>query len=124
MRVFHATKTLSALEAIKSEQKLKAGKNVADRTALLIHLSLDPFSRGSWALDVIGKDTNEAWIVELEIADDTPLEPDPSWDGEHYNGRWVVVRQNELPVHIVGIIHIPNVQKWEGREENCERRIL
>jgi len=114
MKVYHVTKTEEGFKGILQEKVLIPGRNINHSTPLT-HLSLDPFRPGSWALDVIGKDTNKAWIFELEISDDTPVQPDPTNEGELYNGKWVVVEGN-LPVEIRSCVYIPNVQKWEMRE--------
>ncbi len=113
MILYHATKHRSSFEAICATHKLRPGRNVTTRTILGVHLSCDPFYPGSYALDVIGADTNEAWVFEIEIPDDTPLVPDPSGDGKYYNGDWVV-HQGKLPITIRRIVYIPNVQAWEN----------
>ncbi len=68
-------------------------------------------------LDIIGEDTNEAWIVTLEIPEGTILLPDPSDEGQYYNGRWVV-HEGPLAVQIIEVVHIPNVQRWESGSSN------
>lgn len=124
MRVFHATKVYACYEAIMKELLLRQGRNITlDKP--LTHVSRNPFTQGSWALDVIGEDTNRAWIIECEIADDTPLAPDPADDaGEDYNGGWCV---SEHPIPILkvhSVLYIQNVQRWEGGESFYAQFIL
>ncbi len=117
MRVYHATKTKSGLEGIIATCTLLPGWNITALHERFVHLSLDPFYQGSYALDIIGEDTNEAWIVTLEIPEDTILLPDPSDEGQYYNGRWVV-HEGPLAVQIIEVVHIPNVQRWESGSPN------
>src|SRR3989344_2549756 len=81
MKVYHFAKTEESYRSILREQKLRPGRNVADPRPL-VHLSLDPFTPGNWALDAMGPDTNKAWIFELEIPDDTKIEKDIAEEGE------------------------------------------
>lgn len=113
MILYHATKNRSSFEAICAAGELRPGRNVKTRTILGVHLSRDPFCPGSYALDVIGADTNEAWVFEVEVPDDTPLSPDPSGEGSYYNGTWVVYQGN-LAITIRRIVYIPDVRAWEN----------
>ncbi len=124
MRAFHATNTRAKLRKILQGRKLLPGRNLARPEQPLVHLSLDPFYPGSWALAVIcAKAHNcEAYILELEIEDTAPLAPDPTNEGMDYNGRWVVY-EGGLPVRIMSVTHIANVQKWEEKKKGYERRI-
>jgi hypothetical protein len=111
MIVYHATKTKAAFKTIKATGVLLPGYNVTTGEQL-VHLCRKPFVPGSWALDVIGADTNEAWVFTLEIPDDTPLREDPSKDGETYNGGWVV-HEGELHTSILSVEHIKDVRRYE-----------
>ena len=114
MRVFHATKTYAGYQGIVKEKKILLGRNVT-ATEAFAHVSLNPFLPGSYALDVIGEDTNRAWILECEISDTTPLEDDPADEaGEDYNGGWRVSR---IPIEVDAIVRVTfvrNVQEYEG----------
>lgn len=117
MIVWHVTKTRKAKENILKEQTLRLGKNVTRKDRRFVHVSLDPFEPGSWALDVIGhNDTNRGWIFKLEVPDETIFENDPSGDGEHYNGRWVVSRKPVLIVKVISLVYIANIRRWESHE--------
>ena len=113
MILYHVTKSQTNFEAIMASKVLRPGRNVTDNSNKWVHLSVAPFYQGSWALDVIGADTNEAWILTLEVDDATALQPDPSGEGELYNGSWVVYPA-ALPVRIISVIYIKNVQQWES----------
>ncbi len=115
MIVYHVTKLRSSYEAIYASQLLLPGRNVTDKRTTYVHLSTVPFYPGSWALDVIGADTNEGWIFTVEISDDTILIPDPSDEGEIYNGPWVVSTE-PIPIVIKSIHFIDDVQAWESGE--------
>jgi len=110
--VYHAAKTKQAVDSITHQMVIRTGRNVASRSKLA-HVSLEPFMPGRFALDVIGPDTNQAWILELEIPDDTPLEDDPADDWDIYGKGWKVSRQPIPVLKIVSITHIPNVVEWE-----------
>lgn len=69
---------------------------------------------GNWALDVIGRDTNEAWILEIEILDSTELFDDPADDaGKFYGGGWIVCKVAVPIVNIRKIEHVDDVHSWE-----------
>lgn len=108
---YHVTKTRGGLDAILASRTLHPGRNVTTKE-MLVHLSLTRFRAGRYALDVIGADTNKAWIIEFQIPNDTVLEPDPSGDGKFYCGVWMV-HQGVLAITIVSITHIPDVLAWE-----------
>lgn len=116
MIVYHVAKTEIGYTGIRDQQVILPGKNVHTGIAEFAHISLNEFSPGSWALDVIGADTNEAWIFTLDIPDDTELQPDPSGDGDYYNGGWVV-HKGPLAVKIVHVEHIQDVCDWESGTE-------
>jgi len=118
MKVYHATKNKKSYGAILKSGILLPGENVVTKETA-VHLSLDPFSRGAYALDVIGEDTNTAWIFECEVPDDIKFENDPSMEGEIYKGRWVIHR-GELPVKIITVRHISDVIEWEMTENPQE----
>ncbi len=111
MILYHATKLRSSFKAIVATNTLLPGRNVSTDQEF-VHLSHNPFAPGSYALDVIGADTNEAWVFTLEIPDDTPLSEDPSGEGSLYNGGWVV-HDGPLAVTIISVEYIPNVQLYE-----------
>ncbi len=112
MKVFHITKTEEAFKSIMYERLLRPGRNVATGEAL-VHVMLEPPVPGNWALDVIGDDTNQAWVLELEIPDETPLLDDPSGEGEDYGGKWYVA-PGPIPILAVrSVRYVPNVQAWE-----------
>ncbi len=115
--IYHVTKTKSTFENIIRERLLRPGKNVVTGEAL-VHVMLAPPVPGGWALDVIGEDTNQAWVLELEVPDETPLLQDPSDEGEDYGGQWYVA-PGPVPILAVrSVLFVPNVQAWEmGREE-------
>jgi len=117
MRAYYAAKSNEQLERIKQSREISLGRNVASQEAFA-HISLSPFKRGSYALDVIGEDTNEAWVLELEISDETRLEDDPSGEGALYEGEWKVSRAPIRIEQVVSIRHIPNVSEWEWGKEN------
>jgi len=122
MRIYHVTKQEESYRAILKSRTLLVGRNVSTSDQF-VHVSLEPFEQGSYALDVIGADTNEAWIFECEIADNTALEEDPSGDGEHYNGGWKVCR-NPIPItRIYSVTYIENVQRWEGGASGYAQKI-
>jgi len=125
MRIYHAMKQEDAYLAITRDRILLLGRNVTTKSIKYVHISLNPFTQGSWALDVIGADTNEAWIIECEIADDTPLISDPADDaGEDYNGGWMVC-ESEIPIlKVHSITYIDNVQEWESGDRTRARMIL
>lgn len=112
MILYHATKTKEAKHSIIKTNVLLPGRNVRTRQCTQVHLSKDQFIKGSYALDVIGADTNEAWVFTVEIPDNTPLLPDPSDEGRLYNGEWVV-HEGPLPVTILAVEHIKNVRAYE-----------
>ncbi len=114
MIVYHTTKTKASFRGIVDSNTLLPGWNVSALTDCYVHISLNPFHQGSWALDVIGDDTNEAWVFTLDIPDDTPLLPDPSDEGKYYNGDWVV-HEGPLSVKVIDCVYIPNVQSWENQ---------
>lgn len=115
MRVWFAAKTEERRDIILNDKIIPLGGNVST-DELLAHVSLTPFKRGGWALDVIGADTNEAWIFELELPDSIHLYEDPSGDGVHYLGDWRVSK-NPIPIEkIISEVHIPDVQAWESGE--------
>lgn len=118
MKVYHAVKSEAAYQAIVKEKALLPGRNVSDSRAM-VHISLDPFEPGSHTLDAVGA-TTEAWILELEIPDDTVLEEDPSGEGKWYGQEWKVYTDGDLPVHILQAEHIPDVRAWERGEHNSE----
>jgi hypothetical protein len=111
MIVYHATKQQSSLALILASGVLIPGRNVSN-SAEYVHLSKTPFKQGSWALDVIGPDTNQAWILTCLVPDGIPLLPDPSGEGADYDGEWVV-HTGVLAIEVIGLKHIPNVQAWE-----------
>jgi hypothetical protein len=115
MIVYHVTKTRESLMKILISGMLLPGRNVSDRSTNYVHLSKTPFIQGSWALDVIGPDTNEAWILTCIIHDDVPLLPDPSGEGGLYEGEWVV-HNGPLSIDLVSMKHIPNVRRFENGE--------
>ncbi len=110
--VYYAAKTKEQLEHLRSGMKIELGRNVSS-PELLAHVSMTPFKQGEFALDVIGKDTNEAWILELEIPDDIKFEDDPSGEGAIYGGDWKVSREPIRILRIISETHIPNVREWE-----------
>ncbi len=112
MILYHATKEREAFESILQCKRLIPGRNVTTDTVVGVHLSRNPFYPGSWALDVIGADTNEAWVFEIEIPDDATLIPDPSGEGAFYNGEWVV-HEGTLNITICSITYIADVPAWE-----------
>ncbi len=114
MIVYHATKRQENLAMILATEQLLPGRNVGDGQTRYVHLSKTPFVAGSYALDVIGPDTNEAWIITCDIPDDTVLLPDPSGEGEVYDGEWVV-HEGPLMVRVISLKHVPNVQQWEAQ---------
>jgi hypothetical protein len=129
MRTYHVTKTEKAFLAIVHEKMLRSGKNIVDRQDY-IHLSLTPFVPGSYAVHVIcgaprRKEVARAWILTLEIPDATPLSPDPSGEGIHYGGEWVVCSQTELAIEIVEVMLITDIIRWEeaGRKPNLRRTL-
>jgi len=109
---YHVTKTEAAFREILRTGVLLEGKNASTHEIEGVHISIDPFYPGSNALDVIGADTNRAWIFTFEVPEDTPLEPDPSGEGVFYNGTWMIHR-GLLRVRIVSVLHISNVKYWE-----------
>ena len=111
MIVYHAAKTIEAVYRIFDEMLIRQGRNI--NGDVLTHVSLSPFQAGKFALDVIGADTNQAWIFELEIPDDTPLQTDPSGDAENYGEGWKVSVNPILILKIHSITHIPHVVEWE-----------
>lgn len=116
MIVYHAVKKVAAVESILAQMILRPGRNVTSSKEL-VHVSLKPFRPGSFALDIIGADTNQAVILKLEIPEDTPLEEDPSEDSEIYGGGWKVSRD---PIRILKVINktfIPDVLRWESGED-------
>jgi hypothetical protein len=131
MIAYHVTKRRKDLEAILTSKTLLAGRNV-NSTEPLVHLALKPFVPGRQALHSIGPATlasNEAWILELRISNETKLEKDPCSDDEQriYAGcldSWVVCK-GPLAIQVVEVMHIPNVDAWEMRmtlEEYAEWR--
>lgn len=118
MILYHVTKSRNSFEAILASQTLLPGRNISDVTNTWVHLSTTPFYQGSWALDIIGADTNEAWIFTIEIDDDSELLPDPTGEGEIYNGPWVVCT-GPLTINIRSVHYIKNVQKWENGHINA-----
>lgn len=113
MIVWHVTKTKAALNAITNKLEIGLGRNVGDEN-FYAHVSTQKFKSSDWALDVIGADTGEAWILELEVSDKTDLFPDPADDaGEVYGGGWVVSREPITIKRIVSIDYIENVFNWE-----------
>lgn len=113
--VWHVTKTEEALRLIISEKIIRLGKNIVNENELLAHISLEPFEQGNWALDVIGSDTNEAWILNIEIPECTPLEDDPARDEDIYGRGWKVSRE---PIQILSfqkLLYISNIQHWEDK---------
>jgi len=113
MKAWFAAKTEEKRDLILKELLIPLGRNVA-ADCPLAHISLTPFRPGTWALDVIGADTNKAWVFELDIPNTVKLEADPSGDGHSYGGEWRVSR-HPIPVsRIVGITPIPNVAEWEA----------
>lgn len=116
MIVWHVTKNESSLKAIRATMEIGLGQNVGDKN-FYAHVSNRKFQSGNWALDVIGDDTGEAWILELEIADETELMTDPADDaGEVYGGGWVVSRVPITIVKILSITYVENVFEWEMGE--------
>ncbi len=115
MIVYHATKRQESLAMILATGVLLPGRNTGDKSAKYVHVSKTPFVQGGYALDVIGPDTNEAWILTCVIPDDTVLLPDPSGEGALYEGKWVV-HKGPLRVQISRMQHIPNVRQWEGKK--------
>jgi|SRR3989344_3643521 len=123
MRVYHATKKEEAYERILKDRLLLPGRNLATE-APLVHVSLRPFTQGSYALDVIGADTNEAWILECEILGETPLADDPTDEaGECYNGGWRVCETPISITRIHSVTYISNVQKWERGDSGYAEKI-
>ncbi len=119
MIAYHVTKRKEDLGAILASKTLIPGRNVKTKQ-YMVHLALKPFQPGRWALDLIGPDTNEAWIIELQIADETPLQPDPcgNMDQEMYAGgpdNWTV-HDGPLAIKVVEVTHIPNVHAWESHQ--------
>jgi len=112
MRVWHVTKIREGKAGIIRTQKIQLGKNL-NSEQLLAHVTLTPFLKGSLSLDIISKDTNEAWIFELEIPDDTVLLEDPTGESELYQGEWRVSETEIKILEIISIEHIPNVHEWE-----------
>lgn len=114
MRVFHAAKTEEGYRAIMRDHTILCGRNLA-YSEPLAHVSLKPFMGGE--VDSFGPDTNQAWIFECEIANDTALTPDPS-DGNIFKS-W---RVSKRPIHLLrikAITHIPDLMAWdlgEGEE--------
>lgn len=117
---YHATKCKEYYEAILKTSILLPGKNVSTDKRDMTHISLNPFYPGSWALDVIGENTNEAWIFEIQIPDNTSLLPDPSGDGEHYNGGWMV-HLGMLHVKVVSVTYISDVIEWESSKKRAPK---
>lgn len=116
MIVWHATKTHEHFLSIKESMRIAVGRNVSHDKSLA-HLSRIKFLPGNWALDVIGRDTNQAWILEIEISDSTELFDDPADDaGKFYGGGWVVCEVAVPILRIRKIEHIDNVRLWEGGE--------
>lgn len=111
MIAYHAAKTWEAAQSIIDEMVLRFGKNV--NGGEFTHISLEPFKAGEFALDVIGADTNQAWIFVMEIPDDVCLQDDPSGDGESYGGGWRVSTQPIPVLRILSVTFIPNVVRWE-----------
>ena len=129
MRAYHVAKTEVGLTAIVCEHKLRPGKNVVDEREY-IHLSLTPFVPGSYAVHVIcgaprRKEVARAWILTLEIPDTTPITPDPSGEGIHYGGEWVVCSQTELVIEIVEVTLITDILRWEetSKKPNLRRTL-
>ncbi|HYD93475.1 MAG TPA: hypothetical protein VEB18_03450 [Candidatus Paceibacterota bacterium] len=124
MRVYHATKTECSLTNILEEKILLPGRNVVCEDTY-VHLSLNPFHQGSYALDVIGEDTNRAWVIECEIPDDTPLAPDPADNaGAAYNGGWVIHGGPLSITEVISVLYIQNVQRWEMGDKKQARYVL
>lgn len=117
MKIWHVTKTEEAMNTIRKSKLLLPGTNVSRKESgdTFVHVNLVPFEPGQYALDVIGKDTNEAWILELTIPDNIALVPDPSGEGEWYGGRWMVAREPIPIVKILKITEILNVSVWEAQ---------
>jgi len=92
---------------------IRVGRNVSHEKKFA-HLSCVKFMPGNWALDVIGRDTNEAWILEIEILDSTELFDDPADDaGKFYGGGWIVCKVAVPIVNIRKIEHVDDVHSWE-----------
>lgn len=112
MIIYHATKTRLEFEEIKKTLVLKPGKNVKTDKPL-VHISVKPFLPGNFALDVIGRDTNHAWVLKLEVDDFVPLDNDPSGESDIYGGGWRVSEQPIKILRILSIDFISNVLDWE-----------
>ena len=126
MLAYHVTKTEGAFLTIVREKTLRIGKNIVDGHDY-VHLSLTPFVPGSYAVHVIcgaprRKEVARAWIITLEIPDTTPLAPDPSGEGTHYGGEWVVCSQTELAIEIVEVMLITDIIRWEDAGRDQEKR--
>jgi len=62
-------------------------------------------------MDICGGDSNEAWIMEIEIEGDTVLELDPHGDEAAYYGGGVWYMAKEIKISkIVSVEHIEDVQ--------------
>ena len=118
MIVWHAAKTARAFDLIQKKMEIGLGKNLSSTTQFA-HISTRKFERGDYALDVIGADTNTAWVFELEISDDTILLADPCDEGgKYYGGGWMVCADSIPIVKIISVEHIPHVLTWENTALN------
>ncbi len=117
MKVFHFTKSRKSLDGIVADQIIKLGRNVTDHKSVrrYAHVSRRRFEAGDWAIQVAG--AKVAWILDIEIPDNHPLEVDPADDsGEVYGGGWLVSRVTIPILKFHRITHIPDVVGWELRQ--------
>lgn len=120
MIVFHVTKNKKIAQKIAKEMVLKTNKHdLHDRPYVFLFLNAP--KSASYALDVIGEDTNEAWIFKLDIPGDIELIDDPMGEDEIYGNVWKA-SESDVPINkILEIKHIKNVRDWpesDDYEEN------
>lgn len=125
MIVYHGTRIHAHYENILKTQELLAGKRVRTNE-YYVHVSVAPFTQGSYGLQMVslghkvkvpkGQYPNTAWVIECEISDDTPLEPDTT-DEDVWNygtGNWRIYRGEKLAINVISVEHVINVDAWES----------
>lgn len=103
MILYHTTKTKQALESILLSRRLQPGRNVNGK--FFVHLSTT--FPGWVSMDVFGgSKSTQAWVLKVEVPDNTPLEPDPSGEDFIYDGKgtWFT-HEGTLPIEILEVIY-------------------
>jgi len=114
MKAYHIATSEEAYRSILRDGVLKPGKNASDKRKLS-HISLERPVPGS---DLINYYVNggfeERWILEIEVPDGLTLEDDPATE-EGFEGIWKAY-DGELPVKVLSVEHVRDLQKWNRRE--------